>query len=147
MYNYVWPCDIQYYREDFAAAKKGIEGNWGYIDRNENFVIKPQFDEAEPFSEGLAAVEIDWYWGYIDKVGNVVIEPKYDWVKPFSEGMAAVRIRGDWGYINTKGKMIIKPKYEAAGAFNNGVAKVEKYNYDTYDYEYIYIDKNGKRVK
>ena len=31
-------------------------GLWGYINQDGKFVIKPQFDEAGPFSEGLARV-------------------------------------------------------------------------------------------
>ena len=41
------------------------------------FVIKPQFNAAYSFSEGLAAVEIGetrpGKWGFIDKTGKVVI--------------------------------------------------------------------------
>lgn len=31
-------------------------GKWGYINRSGEVVIKPQFDSAEPFAEGLALV-------------------------------------------------------------------------------------------
>ena len=30
-------------------------------------VAYPQFDDVEPFSEGMAAVEINDKWGYISK--------------------------------------------------------------------------------
>ena len=44
-------------------------------------VIEPVFHDCEPFSEGLALVEIkddsgERFYGYIDKTGNFVIEPK-----------------------------------------------------------------------
>ena len=47
---------------------------YGYIDPSGKWVIPPQFDYAEKFSDGLARVE--WRqkleWGYIDKHGRVI---------------------------------------------------------------------------
>jgi len=34
-------------------------GKFGYIDKTGNIIIKPQFDSAWDFSEGLARVSID----------------------------------------------------------------------------------------
>lgn len=34
------------------------------------FVIDPQFEDAWPFSEGLALVEVGGKWGYVDKRGE-----------------------------------------------------------------------------
>ena len=59
-----------------------------YVDRDGNFTIKPQFNNAESFSEGLAAVQIGWRWGFINKAGAMVINPQFDRVEPFSEGLA-----------------------------------------------------------
>ena len=75
-------------------------------------VINPQFDAADNFQEGIAAVFIGGMgyggkWGFIDKQGKMVINPQFDcdWVcSGFSEGLAAVRIgddkTGKWGYIS-----------------------------------------------
>ena len=65
------------------------------------FIINPQFDYADDFSEGLAAVRVGdrntGKWGYIDKKGKFVINPRFDWAFPFSEGLAVVRIgEEDW---------------------------------------------------
>lgn len=38
-------------------------------------VIKPQFDNGFPFSDGLAVVEIDDKLGYINKKGKYVWGP------------------------------------------------------------------------
>ena len=78
-------------------------------------VIEPQFDIADPFSDGLAAVgfgEDDAVkWGYMDKTGAMVIQPQFYWIRDFSEGLAAVGFPADnnaaiWGYIDTTGKVI-----------------------------------------
>lgn len=49
-------------------------GKWGYIDKTRKIVIKPQFDDVESFSEGLARVEIGYKKGYIDKTRKYVWE-------------------------------------------------------------------------
>lgn len=53
---------------------------WGYMDKDGNVVINPQFDDAGPFSEGLAAVRIgnddSGQYGYIDKAGKMVWSEK-----------------------------------------------------------------------
>jgi len=63
-------------------------------------VISPQFNQAYPFSQGLAAVKIGDKWGYIDKTGKFVIQPQFNYAQSFSEGLAAVKIGGKWGYIS-----------------------------------------------
>jgi hypothetical protein len=78
-------------------------GKWGFIDKTGHYVINPQFDSAEPFSDGLAAVRIGGWetgkFGFIDKTGHIVINPQFDFVSAFSDGLAAVRIGSKWGYI------------------------------------------------
>ena len=110
-------------------------GKYGYIDQAGKVVIKPQFDLAKSFSEGLARVKVGDKWGFIDLTGKVVIHPQFD-SDPnnqenntrldFHEGMAAVTLdKGSkWGYIDQTGKMIIAPKYGLADRFSEGMAKV-----------------------
>ena len=62
-------------------------------------VINPQFDKAESFSEGLAAVRIGGKEGFIDKTGHYVINPQFDSANSFSDGLAAVRVGDKWGFI------------------------------------------------
>jgi hypothetical protein len=63
----------------------------GFIDKTGNIVIKPQFNSAWKFSQGLAAVFIGDKVGYIDKMGNIVIKPQFNSAWKFSEGLAAVQ--------------------------------------------------------
>jgi hypothetical protein len=51
---------------------------WGFINTSGNFVIPAQFDDANSFSEGLAAVKVGDKWGYIDKTGQLKIKPQFD---------------------------------------------------------------------
>ncbi|MGA9779162.1 MAG: WG repeat-containing protein [Verrucomicrobiia bacterium] len=45
---------------------------WGYINQKGDFVIKPQFQQANPFYHGLAQVVVDDKSAYIDKAGHFV---------------------------------------------------------------------------
>src|SRR3954467_4699385 len=67
------------------------DGRWGYVDRSGSLKIPPQFEQAGPFSDGLAAAALGGRAGYIDTDGKFAINPQYDAGAPFSDGVAAVR--------------------------------------------------------
>jgi hypothetical protein len=69
-------------------------------------VIQPQFENADEFSGGLAAVKVNSQWGYVNKAGHVVIEPKLDRVYSFSSGLALVRAGNQLKYIDIKGNIV-----------------------------------------
>lgn len=85
---------------------------YGYIDTAGKMVIAPRYEDAEPFSEGLAAVQEKGKWGYIDKTGQMVVPPQFDAGGPFSEGLAQIQIGKKMGYIDRTGKMAIEPRFE-----------------------------------
>lgn len=95
----------------FPAKQNGL---YGYIDGNGNMVIKPQFEDAEEFFEGLAAVELNDKYGFIDKRGNMVIQPRFENIsgfmhRGFSEGRAIVRLGKDnYNVIDRSGEIISK---------------------------------------
>ncbi len=72
----------------------GVE-KWGFIDKYGNTVIDGQFDAAEDFSDGLAAVKKDGLWGYVNTSGELVIPCEYLYVHDFGDGLAFVRT-GDY---------------------------------------------------
>lgn len=124
------------------------DGKFGYADANGNIVIRPQFDGARPFSDGMAAVAfsinkpqqsdcscgalITMYhhkWGFINEAGELVIQPQWGGVGDFSEGLASVNNGegfsfGQWGYITRAGVVIINPRFHIAGSFIDGKASV-----------------------
>lgn len=87
----------------FAMPK---DGRWGYVDRSGDWIIKPEWRQAEPFSEGRAVVSVGGAdgtrWGVIDRSGNYVVKPAIapphtagrhasePPIKSFSQGCAAV---------------------------------------------------------
>lgn len=102
------------FHEGLAAVRKRENRMWGYIGRDGKFVIEAQFQEAGGFSDGMAAVAVDFKWGYINRAGQAVVPPQYLSARPFREGLAAVLTGKDgaeesqrWGFIDASGKMVI----------------------------------------
>jgi hypothetical protein len=64
---------------------------WGYINKNGEYVINPQFREADFFREGLArVVSLDGKTGFISSDGKYAIAAQYKSATQFSEGLAFV---------------------------------------------------------
>ncbi|MCT4619853.1 MAG: WG repeat-containing protein [Marinisporobacter sp.] len=106
---------------------------YGYIDKTGNYAIKPQFELATFFSEGLAAVKKNDKWSYIDYTGNYVI-------KDLSIVPQAPKLKGE------------NPNIYFCGCFKDGYATIAVHT--TYKHEDItlydiftyLIDKSGKML-
>ena len=57
-----------------------------YVDKAGKVKIAPQFEQAAPFSDGLAVVSMGGRAGYIDKDGKFAINPQFDSGAPFTTG-------------------------------------------------------------
>jgi len=116
---------IQMKRSDFQSFGMSSRRQ-AYIDVTGKVVLGASvFQEAQRFSEGLAAVRVDKSgWGYIDQTGHFVIRPQFEGARPFSEGLASVKIRGLWGFIDKTGRVVIAPQYQVVNSFSEGKAVV-----------------------
>jgi hypothetical protein len=132
-------------------------GKWGYIDKSGKIVIKPQFDAAYPFYDGIAKVMTGkWFenekWSYIDTGGKPIFtDLSANRLEDFSEGLGAVclyKMDGIGylcGYMDKTGSWAIEPKFYSSMRFQEGLARtaaVDK-NSKTGTRE-VYIDKTGK---
>ena len=131
----------------------GWSSTWGYIDRSGRWVIPPQFNRADLFSEGLARVQVHGKDGFIDLAGRLVIAPQFDLAGHFAEGLAPVMLGRKWGYIDPTGYRVIKPQFDWPGTFSDGRACVELLHRDwdkaTQGPEppiWFYIDRDGRRL-
>ncbi|MBA4076607.1 MAG: hypothetical protein C0508_16305, partial [Cyanobacteria bacterium PR.023] len=86
----VQPELYQRYRAGVKEAKLAVVHSTGFIDKQGNTVIAPEFKTAKEFKDGLAAVETVKGWGYIDKSGAWKIAPTYEAVDSFGDGLAPV---------------------------------------------------------
>jgi hypothetical protein len=102
-----------------AAAK--LNGKWGYIGTQGQWIISARFEDAHDFSaSGLAAIKQRGKWGYIDLKGKVVIAPQFDYAGYFAQnGLACASLSpyDQYGYINQQGKMVIAPRFEECRDF------------------------------
>jgi integrase len=91
------------YRKKFGLAGKRLD----FIRKTGSTRIKPEFQQARVFTEGLAAVQRpDEQWGYIDKTGKTVIGPKFDSANTFKDGKASVTLDGNEKMIDRTGRIV-----------------------------------------
>lgn len=104
-------------------------------------VIKPIYDNAFSFQDGLAAIKINNKYGYINLDQEVVIAPKYDYAWNFDDGLAKVKTDElGYGFINMEGEVIIPLQYDELSIFREGLARVVK------NKKVGFIDKQGNEV-
>jgi hypothetical protein len=111
---------------------------WGFVDRLGKLMIRPRFETADQFSEGLAHVSECGRHGFINWQGEYVIHPHYSNARNFSEGLAAVVYSMKWGYIDPQDRYAITPLYDDCLDFSEGTAAV------LWRGRWAYIDKTGK---
>jgi hypothetical protein len=145
------------YSAELLPIVKGFK--FGYINRYGRIIVKPQFDSASDFSDGMGRFEKNGKQGFIDSSGKIVIKPQFNQAHDFSDGLAAVTIPdgtcelcGETVYINKLGKVIIhtRPlgaKQSYASDFSEGLAGFcieDKMKSIEELLPYGYIDKTGK---
>lgn len=144
-----------------------VNDKYGYINKKGEEVIKPQYNYAGEFSEGVAPVcnniddEGHQKCGYIDINGNEVDKKEsevpnsseFSEIGDFHEGLAYAcksikEYQKQCGYINKKGEIIIPLKYGYASDFSDGLASVAQFDKNGKKLlnESGYIDKTGKLI-
>ena len=118
----VWTVRVQ--AQGFTVARDEATGKYGYK-ANGIWIINPEYDRAEAFSESMAVVRKDGKYGYIDVSGRLVIPVKYQDAGSFSAGLAPVCLYGKYGYVDKSGEMVVPFKYSYAFPFSEGLAAVE----------------------
>jgi hypothetical protein len=134
---------------------------FGYIDKKGNWIIKPQFDDAAPFKNGVAGV--CFFKKNVAYSTNASITTKGELIESpappatpdaaalearlYSEGLRPVSDRKDGElrhfYADQSGNMVIPPLPDVAwaGQFHEGLAPIH-----TLHQGWHYIDKTGKTV-
>lgn len=121
---------------------------YGYIDKQGNYLINPQFNSADVFREGLAVVLTkERNLGFIRKDGSFLTKPEYNNVTVFHEGIAwTVRHHGFPIAINRDGKELFRAKdVQSVSIYSEGLALFEKKEKDQTSL-YGFLDKKGNVV-
>jgi hypothetical protein len=143
--------------ENLFPVIKG--GKWGYINRSGKLAIKPQFDAAHPFYDGIAKVMFGKrftaeQWTYIDQKGKPIFKGlSVNRLEDFSEGLGAVclyekdEIGYLCGYLDRSGNWAIAPKFYSAFSFNDGLARAAtKDKNSRTGTRQVYLDKSGSEA-
>ena len=100
---------------------------YGYLDPTGKEAIPAQFDDAQRFSQGLAAIRVGDYrtgsWGYIEKTGTLAIPAQFADADRFSEGLAYAVARGKYQetWLGTSGAL--SQTWDTAGGFIDNTGK------------------------
>ena len=99
---------------------KEEKGKWGFVNGQDEWIVKPQYSTVTPFSHNLSCVSKKGKWGYLNKEGKIIIPLQFSEAKPFVNELAAVRslavLTGNtrennnkykWGFIDTEGKLVV----------------------------------------
>lgn len=85
------PCGQPVVSEGPALYPMPEGDRWGYIDRDGDWQITPQWPRVQEFHEGRAAVGGPSGWGIIDRAGNTILPEQY-------QGASYVTLRGQNWY-------------------------------------------------
>ncbi|AIQ14024.1 WG repeat-containing protein [Paenibacillus durus] len=108
----------------------------GFIDTKGQWVLKPVFDWAGPFSDGIAVASMNGKSGLIDKNGKWIVKPQYSKDAGFSGSfengyILFVRRSGNsykqW-LMDTKGKLTAVPGADHIGTYSEGLVPYEANN-------------------
>jgi hypothetical protein len=114
---------------------------WGFINKNGEEIIAPQYKKTGRFSEGKCVVEnSEGKMGFINRTGELIINYQFDKIlERFINGRAIVLLDNKVGVIDTKGRFVINPQYSAMT--NDG----DNYLFKQND-KYGWCDKDGKII-
>tara|TARA_R110000796_G_scaffold71409_2_gene161979 strand:+ start:34246 stop:35607 length:1362 start_codon:yes stop_codon:yes gene_type:complete len=120
----------------------------GYIDEYGNIAIPLNYDNTEPFSQGLAWVQKNGKYAAINKDGETIIPfTSYRSVNNFNEkGWAQVQLANSkYQFIDKTGKTVLSLDYPIVGQLSEGLIMVGK-PLDFATDIYGYVDISGKLV-
>jgi hypothetical protein len=103
-----------------VSLKEAGGSKWGYINSKGKFVLKPLYEQAGDFQDGVAIVRLKGLSGVIDFSGYFIVKPKYETIHPFSESRATVIDHQGYRVIDESGKELTSKAYSYIGDYNEG---------------------------
>lgn len=135
--------DVALFGQDFPKLKELSEkesasrlhpsekkGEWGYVDDDGRFKIKPVFDSAQEFRPTVfegdtvisAKVSCNGKWGFLSDRGVFRILPEYDSLSDFDCGVSIFSRNGEFGMLDVNAQVLISG-FDAVIPFDrNGIA-------------------------
>lgn len=109
------------------------------------------FDSIGKFNEGTAVFRKNEKCGLVSKTGEIILDSIYKKVLPLSEGLSAVESdSSEWFFVDNQGNiaLLLDNVYYMVSdiGFKCGLCPVGKWDEESSDILYGYIDKKGKEV-
>jgi hypothetical protein len=102
-----------------------LNHQYGFMDTSGKVVVKPQYDLALDYSEGLAVVGKSEKFGYLNAQGKVQVPLIFNEASSFANGVAIVKSGSKYGCIDQKGKFIVPAKFEEINGFEAGTSNAK----------------------
>lgn len=106
--------------------RKKVGDKFGFVDSSGQLKVAASFDDALPFSEGLAAVQVKTKWGFINEKGSLVIPAVFDAAYYFREGVANADVGGVPVLIDNTGTALAKGFDQLRGVTAEGLIPVKR---------------------
>lgn len=143
----VVPCEYGFPIKGGAPYVVYVDGQWGFLGEDGEFLIPPIYEFAEEFQQGLAPVMLNNKWGYINTKGETVIPFIYDSAYTFPQkghegvnNITVVGINGLYGIIRVDGEMLTPIEYEYLNRTSSSLFIAEKNG------EYGLVDLHGQAI-
>lgn len=132
---------------DFRQGRAPVQfsdGLWGFVDKHGQTIVRPEYQDADSFSEGLARVRKGGLNGYIDLDGRLVLPFKYARSGRLRQGLIWYQCSTgifNSAYMDRSGKQVLPCKYQEASDFGpDGLARARMWDL------YGFIDARGTAV-
>jgi hypothetical protein len=131
----------------YPAAVKKIGGiKWGFINNQGQFILPPQYEDAQDFQDNhLAIVQSKGLYGLIDRSGTYKVKPKYQTILPFSEQRAIVIDGQGFKVIDERGKEVTRKAYSYIAPYEEGKALFSGADAQG-KYLYGFLDRQGNEA-
>jgi hypothetical protein len=118
-----------------------VAGRDFVIDKNGDRVGTNQYEELNPFIEGIASFRQGNLWGAIDSKATVIIPAEYQNELLFKNGLAKFFFASSkYGFVDKSGTVVLSATYDDAEDFQEGLAAVKS------GALWCFIDKTGASV-
>ena len=115
-----------FYTEDLLGVADVETKNWGFVDRNLDYVIKPQFEQVGYFNGEVTVAKKNNLWGVIDKKGEFIIDPVFSEIKGYGKGTLVASKNGKIKVVKMLTKTVSESEYDEFYGMTGEMAVVEK---------------------
>ncbi len=96
-------------RTTLGPVRFRVNGRYGFVNAQGDTLVRPMFEQAWYFKDGLARVRQDGKWGFVDSTGHLAIPPRFERAWDFEYGLALVELDGKRGYVDPAGRYVWTP--------------------------------------